>query len=97
VRWNGHTNLLESLYIIPGGFDNGIALSASFIALTAGIDACQVAIASSELYLSYSIGMVSGLSIAAAILQSTLRKQLRISFEGMDDREQVCKVRQAND
>jgi len=94
LRWHGHTNLLESLYIIPGGFGNGIALSASFIALTAGVDACQVAIASSGLYLSSSIGMVSGLSVAAAILQSTLRKQLRICLEGMHDREQVCKIRQ---
>ncbi|TVY80511.1 Vacuolar membrane amino acid uptake transporter fnx2 [Lachnellula suecica] len=89
LRWHGHTSFLESLYIIPGGFGNGIALSASFIALTAGVDACQVAIASSGLYLSSSIGMVSGLSIAAALLQSTLRKQLRISLEGMEGREQI--------
>lgn len=30
--------------------------------------------------------------MAAAILQSTLRKQLRISLEGMDGREQVCQL-----
>jgi hypothetical protein len=89
LRWHGHTSFLESLYIIPGGFANGIALSASFIALTAGVDPCQVAIASSGLYLSSNLGMVSGLSVAAAILQSTLRKQLRISLEGRDDREEV--------
>lgn len=34
--------------------------------------------------------MVLGLSLASAILQSTLRKELRISLEGMDGREQVC-------
>ena len=33
--------------------------------------------------------MVSGLSIAAAILQSTLRKELRIGLEGEAGREQV--------
>lgn len=48
-----------------------------------------MAIASSGLYLSSSIGMVSGLSIAAAILQSTLRKELRIGLEGEAGREQV--------
>ncbi|KAF4627684.1 hypothetical protein G7Y89_g10464 [Cudoniella acicularis] len=91
LRWHGHTSFLESLYIIPGGFGNGVALSASFIALTAGVEACQIAIASSGLYLSMNIGTVGGLSIAAAILQSTLRKQLSISLEGMQDREQIIK------
>lgn len=89
LRWHGHTSFLESLYIIPGGFGNGIALSASFIALTAGVDAGQIAIASSGLYLSSSLGMVSGLSVAAAILQSTLRKELRIRLEGWGKREMV--------
>ena len=89
LTWHGHTTFLESLFIIPGGFGNGIALSATFIGLTAGVDPCQVAIASSGLYLSSNIGQVGGLSVAAAVLQSTLKKQLRISLEGMDDREMV--------
>lgn len=92
LRWDGHTSFLESLYIIPGGFGNGVALSTTFIGLTAGVEPCQVAIASSGLYLSSNIGMVSGLSIAAAILQSTLAKQLRISLEGFDNRQEVCLI-----
>lgn len=90
VRWHGHTSLLESLYIIPGGFGNGIALSTSFISLTAGVEPCQVAIASSGLYLSSNIGMVLGLSLASAILQSTLRKELRIQLEGTKHAREVC-------
>jgi Na+/glutamate symporter len=90
LRWHGHTGMLESLYIIPGGFGNGIALSTSFISLTAGVEPCQVAIASSGLFLSANIGMVMGLSLAGAVLQSTLRKELRISLEGMEGREEVC-------
>ena len=90
LRWHGHTSFLESLYIIPGGFGNGIALSASFIGLTAGLEAGQVAIASSGLYLSSNIGSVGGLSIASAILQSTLRRELRFSLEGINHREKVC-------
>ncbi|RDW91785.1 MFS general substrate transporter-53 [Coleophoma crateriformis] len=89
LRWHGHTSFLESLYIIPGGFGNGIALSASFISLTAGVEPCQVAIASSGLFLSSNIGMVVALSLAAAILQSTLRKQLGISLEGVEGRDQI--------
>ncbi|CZR61827.1 related to multidrug resistance protein [Phialocephala subalpina] len=89
VRWHGHTSLLESLYIIPGGFGNGIALSTSFISLTAGVEPCQVAIASSGLYLSSNIGMVLGLSLASAILQSTLRKELRIQLEGRKHLQEI--------
>jgi hypothetical protein len=89
LRWHGHTNFFESLYIIPGGFGNGIALSASFIGLTAGVEPCQVAIASSGLYLSSNIGNVMGLSIGSAVLQTGLRKQLRIGLEGTDNREEL--------
>jgi hypothetical protein len=89
LRWHGHTSFLESLYVAPGGFGNGVALSASFISLTAGVEPCQLAIASSGLYLSSNIGMVGGLSITTAIMQSTLTKQLRISLKGIDDRERA--------
>jgi hypothetical protein len=50
-----------------------------------------MAIASSGLYLSMNVGMVGGLSIAASILQNTLRKQLRINLEGWEGREEVRK------
>lgn len=33
--------------------------------------------------------MVSGLSIASAVLQTGLRKQLRIGLEGRSDREEI--------
>lgn len=89
LRWHGHTSFLESLYIIPGGFGNGIALSAMFVVLTAGIDHCEMAIGSSGLYLSSNVGMVAGISIASALLQSTLRKQLRISLEGTEGMNKV--------
>lgn len=89
LRWHGHTSFLESLYIVPGGFGNGIALSAMFVALTAGIEHCEMAIGSSGLYLSSNVGLVAGISIASALLQSTLRKQLRISLEGIDEMQDV--------
>jgi len=89
LRWHGHTSFLESLYIVPGGFGNGIALSAMFVALTAGIEHCEMAIGSSGLYLSSNVGMVAGISIASALLQSTLRKQLRISLEGIDGMQDI--------
>ena len=89
LRWHGHTSFLESLYIIGGGFGNGIALSATFTVLQAGVDPGQIAIGSSGLYLSCNIGTVGGLSIASALFESTLRRQLRISLEGIHKREHV--------
>lgn len=89
LRWHGHTSFLESLYIIPGGFGNGIALSATFVGLTAALDPSQIAVASSGLYLSSNIGNVAGLSVGSAVLQTTLQKQLRIALEGHHKREEV--------
>jgi hypothetical protein len=89
LRWHGDTSFLESLYIIGGGFGNGIAQSTSFIAINAGVEPGQVAIASSGLYLSSNVGSVGGLSIAAALFQSMLRKSLGIALEGIYDREKV--------
>jgi len=48
-----------------------------------------VAIASSGLYLSSNIGQVAGLSVAAAILGSSAKKQLSIALEGWEGREEV--------
>lgn len=89
LRWHGHTSFLESLYIVPGGFGNGIALSAMFVALTAGTEHCQMAICSSGLFLSSNIGMVVGISASSALLQSSLRKQLRVSLEGTDGMNEI--------
>jgi len=89
LRWHGHTSLLESLYIIPGGLGNGIALTASFTALTATLPLELMAIASSGLFLSLNIGCVAGLSLSTALLQTTLRKQLRVGLEGVKHREEV--------
>jgi hypothetical protein len=89
-RWNGNTSFAESLYIIGGGFGNGISLSTSFVALTAGVQPSEMAIASSGLFLSSNVGMVGGLSIAAALFQSQLRKRLRVGLEGVPHQDEVC-------
>ncbi|PQE23873.1 major facilitator superfamily transporter protein [Rutstroemia sp. NJR-2017a BBW] len=82
LRWHGHTSLLESLYIIPGGFGNGIALSAFFVSLTSGVEPEEMAIASSGLYLSSNVGMLVGLSVADCIMRRGLDSGLRIALEG---------------
>lgn len=89
-RWHGHTSFLESLYIIPGGFGNGIALSASFIGLTAGVEQEELAIATSGLFLSANIGCVVGVSAAGSVMEAGLEKGLRVALEGWEGRQKVC-------
>lgn len=56
LRWHGHTNWLESLYIIPGGFGSGMAQSALFISLQAVIaDPAHMSPAVSFMYLSGTV------------------------------------------
>ncbi|KAH7130146.1 major facilitator superfamily domain-containing protein [Dendryphion nanum] len=76
LRWHGHTNWLESLYILPGGLGMGIAQSALFIGLQAAIDPSHMAVATSSLYLASSIGMVAGMAGTSAVLQEMLRRGL---------------------
>ncbi|KAF7874623.1 uncharacterized protein EAF02_008600 [Botrytis sinoallii] len=89
LRWHGHTSFLESLYIIPGGFGNGIALSASFIGLTAGVEQEELAIATSGLFLSANIGCVVGVSGAGSIMQAGLEKGLRVALEGWEGSQKI--------
>ncbi|KAG9197382.1 hypothetical protein G6514_001644 [Epicoccum nigrum] len=79
LRWHGHTNLLESLYIFPGGFGCGIAGSSLFISIQAALDPRFAAIAASTLYLASSIGVLAGMAGVSAVLQQSLRV-------GLDDR-----------
>lgn len=73
LRWHGHTNWLESLYIIPGGFAMGVAGSTLFISVQASIDPAYSAVAASTLYLASSTGSVIGMAASSAVLQGSLR------------------------
>ncbi|KAF2119489.1 major facilitator superfamily transporter [Lophiotrema nucula] len=100
LRWHGHTNWLESLYIIPGGFGTGVAQSAVFIALQAGIDPKHTAVAAAALYLSSSVGMVTGMAGVSATLQEMLRRGLvrRIgNFDLSDDKKMKIIERAVSD
>ncbi|KAL1608007.1 hypothetical protein SLS60_002946 [Paraconiothyrium brasiliense] len=73
LRWHGHTNWLESLYIMPGGFAMGVASSTLFISVQASIDPAHSAVAASTLYLASAIGAVIGMAASSAVLQGSLR------------------------
>ncbi|KAL6703416.1 hypothetical protein ACN47E_009675 [Coniothyrium glycines] len=89
LRWHGNTNWAESLYIFPGGFGTGIVQSALFISLQAAIDPAYTAIAASTLYLTSSVGMLSGMAGVSAVLQGTLRKGLAQRLDKLGFSDQV--------
>ncbi|POS71965.1 major facilitator superfamily transporter [Diaporthe helianthi] len=83
LRWHGQTNWLESLYIFPGGFGTGVALSAVFIAVQASVNKSQVAPAISALYLASGFGTVVGLAAVSATFQTGLRSTLEARLMSM--------------
>lgn len=89
IRWRGHTNFWESLYVIPGGFGTGIASSAVFIALAASVTDEELAIAGTGLYTFSGIGGVIGITASGAIFQSWTKKGLELSLQGVENRLEV--------
>lgn len=89
LTWRGHTNLLESFYIAPGGFGTGVVMSTTFVCLAAGVEESQMAIASTGLYLSVNIGTLMGTSLASSVLQTSLRKGLNQGLKDFPDQENV--------
>ncbi|KAI5263015.1 MFS general substrate transporter [Aureobasidium subglaciale] len=76
ILWRGHTSTAGSLVIFFGGCASGMANSAVFVGLTAGVEKTQIAIATTGMYLSANISMVVGVSAASAIFHSALRSNL---------------------
>ncbi|KAL1902808.1 hypothetical protein Sste5346_000719 [Sporothrix stenoceras] len=83
-RWNGHTNWLESLYIIPSGFGAGIVQSAVFISLQAVVQPSHMAPAISILYLSSTCAMILGLACASSIMGVALKPALSSKLLELD-------------
>ena len=88
LRWHGHTNWLESMYILPGGFAMGVLSSSLFVHVQASIDPAHSAVATSTLYLSSNVGMLMGMSGTSAVLQGTLQGALerRLTDAGFVDK-----------
>ncbi|KAM0273873.1 hypothetical protein ACHAQH_008168 [Verticillium albo-atrum] len=83
LHWHGRTNLWESLYIIPGGFGQGVAISSVFVSVQAAVDGRHKAAAISGLYLCTSVGMIVGLATVSAVVMGTMKAALEASLVGM--------------
>lgn len=76
LRWHGHTNFWESLYIFPGGFGMGVVQTAVFISVQAVVSPANKAAATSGMYLSSSLGTILGLACVSAVVTETMKWEL---------------------
>ena len=60
-----------------------------FIALAAGVDETQMAIASTGFYLAGNIGALIAASAASNVLVGTLRQGLETALQGFEGRDMV--------
>lgn len=86
LRWRGHTNVWESLYIVPAGFGTGIAQAATFISTQAAVDKKYKSVATAGFFLMMQIGLMLGLASASAVMLEGMRRSLdgRLTAMGLD-------------
>jgi hypothetical protein len=77
------------MYIIPGGFGTAVSQSTTFIQLTAGIKAEDIAVAGTSLYLSQNMRTAAGPSPMIMVLQSGLRPALAKGLRGVPHKQNV--------
>ncbi|KFA47509.1 hypothetical protein S40293_02154 [Stachybotrys chartarum IBT 40293] len=91
VFWDSHTTAAGALLVFPSGLGTGTAFSSLFVALANGVQEKDMAIAVSGLYLSGSIGAVSGISAASAILQIGLQSSLHKALAGVSNGQEIAR------
>lgn len=77
IRWGGKIHGWEALEIFPGGFGTGMTMASVFISLTSNMPHETIAVATSGLFLSGSLGTVLGVSISSSIQRAVLQYMLQ--------------------
>lgn len=67
-----------------------MAEAAVFISLSASVDQSFQAIALSGVFLASSVGVIGGLAVCSAVLETSLASELQRRLAGRPDRESVC-------
>ncbi|KFA71254.1 hypothetical protein S40288_07798 [Stachybotrys chartarum IBT 40288] len=83
TRWHGNTSAWEALYILPGGFGTGIVQSSVFIAIQAAVDPKNKGPALGGIWLTVSLGAISGLAAVSAVNTEVMRWKLQMLLEAM--------------
>lgn len=89
IRWTGHTKWFESIYIFFGGFGMGIIQSTTFIHLAASLEAADMAIAGTTLYLAQNIFVLVGIQSSTTVLRAKLRAGLDAGLQGVKNKQDV--------
>ncbi|XHG08024.1 hypothetical protein AWENTII_011152 [Aspergillus wentii] len=84
LRWNGHTGIWESLYIIPGGMGTGIASASAFVTMTAFLEPQEIPMATGGYMLLFSFAMTAGTTTANTFLGLEFKRQLERNLHGPD-------------
>lgn len=89
MRWTGNTGWPESLYIFLGGFGSGIIQSTTFIHLAASLEANEMAIAGTTLYLAQNVFILVGIQLSTTVLHARLRTSLDAGLHGVKHKKKV--------
>ncbi|RFU32551.1 hypothetical protein B7463_g3771, partial [Scytalidium lignicola] len=92
LRWKGKISVFEALEIIPSGFGTGMVQATAFIALTSSLEHKEIAMATSGMYLTTSIGMVTGIAVSSAVQQGGLRSLLLKALKGPESKKIIERV-----
>ncbi|KAI6342627.1 hypothetical protein MCOR25_011170 [Pyricularia grisea] len=80
LRWHGHTNIWEALYIIPGGLGTGLVQILVFVGIQATIDPSLRAPAMSCLFIVISVGATIGMAAANSVTMNVMKVKLEASL-----------------
>ncbi|KAK3937425.1 major facilitator superfamily domain-containing protein [Diplogelasinospora grovesii] len=91
LRWRGVTSWAETMCGFPIGLGFGVSLSAAFIGLTAGIEACQVAVSTSGFYLSLNLGSLIGVSSSTLLISGFVKSTLSDRLQGVPNASDIIR------
>ncbi|CAG8260874.1 unnamed protein product [Penicillium nalgiovense] len=90
IRWTiFEPQFLEILYIFPGYFGMGMVLSSQFAALAAARPEQNAATSVTTYYLAQQLGLMTGITIAKALLIKEIKRGLNVALRGQPGRAGV--------
>lgn len=89
LRWHGHTNWFEALFVALPGFGMGVIQSSTFIHLAASLDHSEIAIAGTTWFLAQNVGVLVGASFSTTLINHVLRTSLETSLDLLDNKAEA--------
>lgn len=93
VFWNRNTSTFHLWFdIVPQGFGMASVITCTLIAMIAGVEKHDMAVATGITYLFRTTGQVLGVSLSGATLQAVLLRQLRKRIQGPGSTELIYEI-----